>query len=58
MEWYDYILMFMTMALLLTPLVIAKLRKKDVSGCGGSCSSCNKNCGIKDFLQARKEGKL
>lgn len=58
MEWYDFILMFMTMALLLTPLVICKIKKKNISGCSGSCSSCNKSCGMKDFVNAVKENKI
>ena len=58
MEWYDFILMFITMALFISPLVIIKLKKKNISSCDGSCSLCNKNCGIKDFIKARKEGKL
>ena len=58
MEWYDFILMFITMALLLTPLVICKIKKKNISGCGESCSTCNKNCGMKEFLQSVKEKKI
>ena len=50
MEWFEYIIMAVAIFLVLLPLILKIINKKNPnkSSCNCGCSSCSKNCACMD----------
>lgn len=48
MKWYEYIIAFVAICLVILPIFLnKKLKKSGKSTCGCKCSNCNKDCPLK-----------
>ncbi|MFR5892214.1 MAG: FeoB-associated Cys-rich membrane protein [Bacilli bacterium] len=48
MKWYEYIILIVAIGLVVLPFILKYFNKKGKTSCGCECSSCGKDCPLKE----------